>query len=179
MSSPESDLRQLAELIQHIRVAMMTTFPTRPTQPFCHTRPMYTQRIDPGTFNGELLFVTDDHTGKVREIANEDRVQITYADSSHNRFVSVLGRAMTERNPTKVRELWSYLLKAWWPAGPDDPSIAIIRVRIEFAEFWDGPSNGLFTLRILRSLVTGEPLADAMRAESADTSRPNHRTVII
>lgn len=179
MNQHDSDLRHLAELIKDIRVAMMTTFPTSPTGLFCHARPMYTQRVDPDTFNGELLFVTDDHTGKVREIANEDRVQITYAEPSHNRFVSVLGHATTERNPTKVRELWNYLLKAWWPAGPDDPSIAIIRVRIEFAELWDGPSNGLFTLRVLKSLVTGEPLADSMRAEASESPRPNHRTIII
>ncbi len=64
---------------------------------------MYTQRVDPETFRGELIFLTDSHTGKVREIANEDRVLLTYADSSHNRFVSVLGkdhdRAQSDESP--------------------------------------------------------------------------------
>jgi len=177
MTQSTSDLHHLAELIKDIRVAMMTTFPSKPTEHFCHTRPMYTQRVDPETFKGELIFLTDYHTGKVREIANEDRVMLTYADASHNRFVSVLGTATTERNPTKVRELWNLMLKAWWPAGPDDPSIAVIRVHVESAEYWDGPSNALFTMQVLKSLVTGTAMNDAMREQ--ETSRQNHKTIIL
>jgi len=177
MAHPTSDLHRLAELIKDIRVAMMTTFPSKPTEHFCHTRPMYTQRVDPATFKGELIFLTDNDTGKVREIANEDRVLLTYADSSHNRFVSVLGTATTERDPTKVRELWNLMLKAWWPAGPDDPSIALIRVEVESAEYWDGPSNALFSLQVLKSLVTGTAMNEAMR--EADGARQNHKTIIL
>jgi len=174
MTQTTSDLHRLAELIKDIRVAMMTTFPSKPTEHFCHTRPMYTQRVDPETFKGELIFLTDLHTGKVREIANEDRVLLTYSDPSHNRFVAVLGRATTESNPTKVRELWNLMLKAWWPAGPDDPSIAVIRVQVDSAEFWDGPSNALFTLQVLKSLVTGTALTNSMR--ESDSSNQSHKT---
>ncbi|MBL8886143.1 MAG: pyridoxamine 5'-phosphate oxidase family protein [Phycisphaerales bacterium] len=177
MTQDKADLQHLAEIIKDIRVAMMTTFPTNPTEHFCHTRPMHTQRVDPQSFTGELVFLTDDHTGKVREIANEDRVLLTYADPVHNRFVSVLGRALTERDPIKVRELWNLMLKAWWPAGPDDPSIVVLRVRVESAEYWDGPSNALFTLRVLKSLVTGKPMNDAMR--QPDASAQNHKTIIL
>lgn len=177
MTPIDSDLHRLAELIKDIRVAMMTTFPSRPTEHFCHTRPMYTQRVDPATFKGELIFLTDNHTGKVREIANEDRVLLTYAEPAHNRFVSVLGHATTERNPTKVRELWNLMLKAWWPAGPDDPSITVIRVQVESAEYWDGPSNALFTLQVLKSLVTGTSINDA--AHEPDASKQNHRSIVL
>lgn len=177
MMQPHSDLQRLAELIKDIRVAMMTTFPTEPTEYFCHTRPMYTQPVHPEAFTGELVFVTDFGTGKVQEIAREDRVLLTYSDPSHNRHVSVLGRATTERDPTKVRELWNMMLKAWWPAGPDDPSIAIIRVQVDSAEYWDGPSNALFTLHVIKSLVTGKALNESMR-ESAPAGR-NHKTVIL
>ncbi|MGH7244613.1 MAG: pyridoxamine 5'-phosphate oxidase family protein [Phycisphaerales bacterium] len=71
------------------------------------------------------------------------------------------------------------MLKAWWPSGPDDPSIAIIRVHVESAEYWDGPSNTLFTLQVIKSLVTGTPLADAMRVPASESPRSKHGSVII
>lgn len=177
MSHTPPDLEQLAELIKEIRVAMMTTFPASPTDHFCHTRPMYTQKVDPKTFRGELLFLTDGDSGKIREIAGEARVLLTYADPAHNRYVSVLGNAVPEHNPTKVRELWNLMLKAWWPAGPDDPTIVLIRVRVDAAEFWDGPSDTMFTLRVLKSLVTGTALRDSMH-DQLRADDPNHRSIV-
>lgn len=152
------DLARLAELIKDIRVAMMTTFPRTGSGHFCHTRPMYTQKVDPLAFFGELFFLADAHSGKVDEISHEDRVLLTYADPSRNRYIAILGRASAERNPVKVKELWNVMLKAWWPAGPEDPNISVVRVDIESAEYWDGPSNALFTLQVLKSLVTGKAI---------------------
>lgn len=154
----QSDLKKLAELIKDIRVAMMTTFPRTGSGHFCHTRPMYTQKVDPLAFFGELFFLADAHSGKVDEISHEDRVLLTYADPSRNRYIAILGRASAERNPVKVKELWNVMLKAWWPAGPEDPNISVVRVDIESAEYWDGPSNALFTLQVLKSLVTGKAI---------------------
>lgn len=152
------DLARLAELIKDIRVAMMTTFPRTGSGHFCHTRPMYTQKVDPLAFFGELFFLADAHSGKVDEISHEDRVLLTYADPPRNRYIAILGRASAERNPVKVKELWNVMLKTWWPAGPEDPNISVVRVDIESAEYWDGPSNALFTLQVLKSLVTGKAI---------------------
>lgn len=138
---------------------------------------MCAQRIDPESFDGELVFLTDTEAGKVREITSENRVLLTFTDQAGNRFVAILGRASVERNSTRVREYWSFALKALWPSGPDDPSIAIIRVRVDSAEYWDGPPNSLFTHSVLKSLVPGKSMADPVRR--ADSGPRNRGTLII
>jgi hypothetical protein len=31
--------------------------------------------------------------------------------------------------------------QVWWPGGPDDPKVRLLRVEPKTAELWDGPSN--------------------------------------
>ena len=63
----ESQTAKLAELLRDIRVAMLTTFPSDKSRP--HARPMYTQGLDPATFDGTLWVMTDGETTKVHELA--------------------------------------------------------------------------------------------------------------
>jgi general stress protein 26 len=32
-------------------------------------------------------------------------------------------------------------MKAWFPDGLDDPDLALLRVHVEAAEYWDSPSS--------------------------------------
>ena len=148
------DLRKLAELIKDIRVAMLST--PRVDADGMRTRPMYTQRLDADSFDGELWFMTDADSEKAREIGPDAPVVLTYADASKNRYVVVEGRARIERDSARTRELWNLHAKGWWPGGPDDPAVRLIHVRIDRAEYWDGPSNLAYMVRLARATVTGD-----------------------
>lgn len=151
---PETaDFAKLAEMIKDIRVAMLTTFPKDADRP--HSRPMYTQKPDTATFDGTLWFLTDIDSAKVHELETNHGVVMTYAAPDKNRYVVAYGRADVERNPEKARELWNIHAKGWWPGGPDDPKLALLRVRVESAEYWDGPSNTKYMLNLLKAVVTG------------------------
>jgi hypothetical protein len=39
----------------------------------------------------------------------------------------------------KVEDLWDPSYQRWFPGGPSDPGLALIRVRVERAEYWDAP----------------------------------------
>lgn len=149
---PEHDIQKLAELISDIRVAMLTTFP-RGGKP--HARPMYTQALDTKSFDGALWFMTDVESLKVAELEANPDVLITYAAPNKNRYVVVAGQARAERNPEKARELWNIHAKGWFPSGPDDPKLALIRVAATSAEYWDGPSNNSYLLNLLTAVVSG------------------------
>ena len=165
---PTTDATKLVELIRDVRVAMLTTFPDAATSPIAdssggmHTRPMYTQKLDPphasspNRFDGHLWFMTDDASQKLRELADEQRVLITYADEGKNIYAAVYGRASAERNPQKARELWNIHAKGWWPGGPEDPRLMLIRVAVDAAEYWDGPSNTSYLLNLFKAVATGE-----------------------
>ncbi|HYE63323.1 MAG TPA: pyridoxamine 5'-phosphate oxidase family protein [Phycisphaerales bacterium] len=151
----KSDAQRLAELIREVRVAMFTTFaPGSVGGSAPHARPMYTHNVKPEDFDGVLWFMTPTGTPKLRELAANQQVLVTYADAGKNVFVSVMGRATAEQNPEKAKELWNIHAKGWYPGGPDDPNLTLIRVEVEEAEYWEGPSNTSYMLKLLKAVAT-------------------------
>ena len=148
------DLHRLAELIADVRVAMLTTFPAG--EAAAHTRPMYTQKVEPDSFDGSLWFMTDAQSGKIDELAENSQVVVTYSAPDKNRYVVVYGTARAERNPDKARELWNIHAKGWYPDGPTDRSLMLIEVRVDSAEYWDGPSNTSYMFKLLKAVATGD-----------------------
>jgi general stress protein 26 len=173
-SAGREDLRKLAELIRDCRVAMLVTLSDEGlaasgasghTHPGLHARPMYTQALDPERFDGELLFLTDADCQKVREIAADKHVLLTYSGSG-NRYVAVTGTARVERDVEKIRELWGVHAQGWWPKGPEDPSVTLVRVRALGAEYWEGPSTARYMLSLAKAVITKTRIdADSTHAE--------------
>lgn len=144
-------IARLAKMIKGIRIAMMTT---TGRDGILHSRPMATQQAD---FDGDLWFFTDSESGKVYEIDRENHVNINYADPGDNRYVSVSGRASVVRDREKVRELWSPIHKAWFPNGPDDPNLTLLKVGVDQAEYWDGPSSTMVQIiGFAKAALTGQ-----------------------
>ena len=49
------------------------------------------------------------------------------------------------------------MAKAWFPQGLDDPQLALLRVNIERAEYWDSPGRAAYLLGIAKATLTGKP----------------------
>lgn len=147
-----SDISKLAELTRDIRVAMMTTFPPGRAP---HARPMYTTGVDPKTFDGTLWFMSHAESVKNDELATNSAVLLTYAAPDKNRYIAISGKADVVRDPAKAKELWNVHAKAWFPGGPEDSSLTLIRVEVGDAEYWDGPSQTSYLLSVLKAVVTG------------------------
>jgi general stress protein 26 len=150
---PDPDThRKLNALIKNIGTAMLTTVAPDGS---LRSRPMATQGS--GLENGELWYFTADDSGKVAEIAAEHEVNLAYAEPKEQRYVSLSGRASIKRDPARARRLWNSEAKAWFPGGPDDPHLALLRVRVHTAEYWDAPSGKMASLVALaKSKLTGE-----------------------
>jgi general stress protein 26 len=147
----ENDVQKLAEMIKGIRVAMLTTVETDGS---LHSRPMATMERD---FDGTLWFFTDIHSAKVDEVQHDRHVNLSYAKPGDQQYVSVSGRATVVRDRSKMEELWSPIHKAWFPEGLDDPGIALLRVEVEKAEYWDSPSSTAVRLfGLAKALATGK-----------------------
>jgi general stress protein 26 len=151
-TSRNKSIRKLASLIKHIRFAMLTTVCPDGA---LRSRPMATQRDE---FDGVLWFFTDRDSAKVHEIEDDQHVNISYADPDRNNYVSVSGRASLVRDRTIMKELWNPFYKAWFPKGLDDPKLALLRVAVEQAEYWDSPNSKLVQLAgFLKAVATGKP----------------------
>ncbi len=144
-------LEKLKTIIKDVEVAMLTTI----DDGVLRSRPMQTQQAE---FNGDLWFFTSSNTHKAEEIKKDNRVNVSYAAPEDNSYVSVSGKAEIVTDKAKMEELWSPILKAWFPQGLEQPDIILIKVTAEQAEYWDSASSSLVqAFGLLKSLVTGEP----------------------
>ena len=65
------------------------------------------------------------------------------------------------RDPAKVQSLWSEALRVWFPKGPEDPDITLIKVEVDTAEYWDAPSSAwVYAMGYAKARLTGEPPKD-------------------
>src|SRR5918998_3209167 len=145
-------IKKLAEMIDDIDVAMLTAVAEDGNM---HSRPMSTQRAE---FDGNLWFFTRASAPKVGEVEREQHVNVSYAKPESQSYVSVSGRATIVRDRAKIGELWSPELKAWFPEGPDDPDLALLKVAVERAEYWDSPSSVVaHAISFVKAMVTGQP----------------------
>ena len=142
-------IHKIAALVKDIHVAMLTTVGTDGS---LHSRPMATQNTP---FNGEVVFLTHENSGKVDEIKDDAEVNLCYSDAKHA-FVTLSGRATISNDRALIAALWSPMYKAWFPAGETDPAIRVLRVRVDQAEFWDAPSSALVRqVQVLTRAATG------------------------
>lgn len=148
----EESIEKLKELLEGIDFAMLTTIADKKFR----SRPMSTQEVDE---NGDLWFFTSDETHKVEEIESDNRVSVAYSKPNDNTFVSVFGRAEMSKDRAKMEELWSPILKAWFPKGLDDPKLCLLKITIEEAEYWDSPNSTIVQLAgFVKALVTGQQI---------------------
>ena len=108
-------------------------------------------------FDGDLWFFTRASAPKVEEVEHEHQVNVAYADPSDQLFVSVSGTANLVRDKAKADQLWTPAMKAWFPGGTEDPDVALLKVHVEKAEYWDTPnSTFVHIVGFVKATVTGK-----------------------
>ena len=138
-------------LIKDIKVAHLVT---HSPEDGLHARPMVAQQKE---FDGELWFFTRAHSAKTREIKDDQTVLLAYAEPSDQNYVSLSGTARIVRDQAKIHEMWSEMMRTWFPKGKDDPEIALIKVDVKTAEYWDSSSSAIvYAYGYAKALLTGE-----------------------
>jgi general stress protein 26 len=145
------DFAKVAELIREIRVALLTTVDP---DGHLHTRPVQTLQVDA---DRSLWFFTDWSSPKVDELHHDVRVSLGYADPTKNLYVAVSGSGRLFRDIQRAKQLWSIEQRAYYPEGPADERLALLRVVIERAEYWIAPGRGSYLVAAVKAAVTGTP----------------------
>lgn len=145
-------LQKVREMVKDIDFCMLTTVDEDGD---LHSRPMSVNgEIDP---DGDMWFFTNESSHKVSEIEQLPKVNVSFANPDDQRYVSISGTAQLVRDRNKIEELWKPEFKMWFPEGKDDPQIALLRVSLEKADYWDSPSSTIgYALSFVSSLVTGK-----------------------
>ncbi len=144
-------LHKLLELIADIKVAMLTTMDK---EGYLRSRPMMTQDTE---FDGALWFFSAAHDGKAADLERDPRVNLAYAFTDKQRYVSVGGLAEIVHDEEKKRELWQEVYRAWFPQGLDDPQLSLLKVYVDKAEYWDAPSSRFVEIvGFTKAVLTGK-----------------------
>ena len=145
---------KLRELVDDIKVAMMTTL----DDGVLRSRPLQTLRIGD---DGVLWFFTSSTSPKVAEAAADSwRVNLSYAHPGKHDYVSISGTATLSRDREKMKALWTKWVEVWFPRGLGDPDLALLRIEVEQAEYWDSPGSALGRLYgLTKALATGDKSA--------------------
>jgi len=107
--------------------------------------------------DGTIWFFTKESSYKVDEIEESKKVSIAITNESSNNYLMIHGSATLVKDKTKMKELWSSLLKAWFPLGLEDPDMILIKVTPHEVNYWDGSSSKMVVLfNMLKAIVTGK-----------------------
>ncbi len=149
----EDGRRKVLELIDGIDYAVFTTQGVD-GEPL-HARPMAYRKVEG---DGDLWFFTKRDSRKAREIAADARTLVSFADPRRQVFVSITGRSLIVADRDKVKALWSEIYRAWFPGGPEDDNVVLIRVEADHAEYWDTPTSVMvYAFGYLKAVATGKP----------------------
>ena len=146
-------ISKVGELIKDIKMAMLTT---EAEDGWLHSRPMTTQQTE---FDGTLWFFTGLSSGKVNELEwnRNPEVNLSYAQPSDSRYVSVSGNGEIVHDRAKMEELCNDIYKAWFAQGLEDPALCLLKVEVSGAEYWEASSGKMVQIfGYLQALATGE-----------------------
>jgi general stress protein 26 len=144
---------KIRELIKEIEICMLTTVDDIDGR--LHSRPMAVS--NPGEFDGDLWFFTYGRSHKGYDVGQNRQVNCAFAHPGRQSYVSASGKASIVRDRDEIRRRWKAVYAAWFPSGVDEPDLALLRVDVETAEYWDSPSSVVaHAIALVKTQVLGQ-----------------------
>lgn len=154
----EKDLRsqeaqnKLKELAESIRICMFATTDTTDDK---YGRPMSTMQVDD---DGAIWFFTKDNSKVSDDARKNEQVTLYYSHPGKNSYLTVQGSVELVKDRKKMEELYTPIIKGWFPEGLDDPNIVLLKVTPQQAHYWDADAAKLVVLfSMIQAAVTGKP----------------------
>jgi general stress protein 26 len=141
------DTGRVWELVKKIGFAMLVTRDGNKLR----ARPMSAY---PEPDGNAIYFLTDARRHKDEEIARDPNINLSFADTGGQKYVSVTGTAAISNDRARIRQLFSTPAKAWWDSA-DDPNIRVLKVTPDDAEDWDSPGSVISYVKMAAAAVTG------------------------
>jgi len=163
-----SDTHDLWKRFVDARFMLLTTVGPQGAPYSC---PMTLQRAEGST----LWFFTSDDSPTAINLMQDCRIGAAVMDNDDSFYFAAIGGGQLVRDRKEIDRLWNAMVKAWFPNGPEDPHVVLVRVDLDRAEYWDSASNKLVQFgAMVKAAVTGKPptdLADHGEVDPAQASR--------
>ena len=150
----KTDQQTLWDLIKDIKFGMLTH---RHANGELHSHPLTTQNKSDDE-GANLYFFISRKSELGQRIPQDGNVNVSYADPGDDSYVSVSGTATIVEDQAKKEALFTSMAKAWFPGGATDPDLALLKVAIGHAEYWDVTDSKMVQLaKMAKAAITGEP----------------------
>ena len=97
-------------------------------------------------YDGDTWFFSHADANKVAQITADGRVHLTFADHERVAFVSVWGTGEVVADVAMKQKHWHEGLEQWFENGPEDPSVALLRVSAHKIQTWGSLGDHLLDL---------------------------------
>lgn len=98
------------------------------------SRPM---QLIQDSYDGKIWFYTNLNDNKSDEIKEDRNICLIFSCPKSKTYVSLTGTASISKDKNLINKFWSPFVAAWFPEGKDDPSCALIELKINHGEHWD------------------------------------------
>jgi general stress protein 26 len=115
-----------------------------------HNRPMGAVKIDD---DGSCWFFASKSSGKLRDIAVNNKIQIVFANSATEDYMEVHGEGTVICDEKEITDKWSPLVNQWFPNGIKDPEVCLVRIEVTSVFYWDAATEGIQRLAIKTTTV--------------------------
>jgi len=148
-ASETQELHHFNALLHSFKNAMLTT---KSRHGDFHSRPMIMAEV---ADDGNIWLISDIHSEKVEELAEDCRVSVSMQEG--HRYVALTGKAEIVRDEGHLKKMWSEAWRVWFPEGPEDASVVLIKVMPQQGEYWDneGMSRVKYLYETAKAYVTG------------------------
>jgi general stress protein 26 len=147
--SEKDNIERVWDIVEKVGVCMLTT----QFAAGLRARPLEAR---PDRDAGVISFVTDIHSAKGDEIGATPDVGLVFIDSNDKAYLSITGRACVIRDANKIKAAWRKTDEVWWPGGPNDANVCLLRIEPFTAELWDGPASTVVTaFEFAKARLTG------------------------
>jgi general stress protein 26 len=102
---------------------------------------------------GVIFFVIDVRGLKDDEVKTSPEVCFTVIDADAKAYLSITGHADIVRDAAIAKRIWKSPDQVWWPDGPEDVNVRVLRLDPTMAELWDGPASSAVSLATNRILA--------------------------
>jgi general stress protein 26 len=75
------------------------------------------------------------------EIEAAPEVCLTLTNHKDKAYLSLTARGSVLRDPLLAAKFWKSTDDVWWPGGPEDEHVRVLRLEPLRAELWDGPAS--------------------------------------
>jgi general stress protein 26 len=159
MKTSSAQIEKVRGLLKSFSTAMLIT---RDRRGVTYARPMAVADLEEPC---ELWFIAQKDSAKVDEIEDHAGVHVV-CQKDHSVYLSLSGKASLVEDRERIEKIWKEPFRVWFPDGKDDPTLVLIKVTPERAEYWD--NKGFNRISYLWEAAIAYAIGDTPRVREGE-----------